>query len=209
MSTRRPHTPSTTEVLDRAHPCSTRTPHPPPNPARRRLHAGRAGQCPSWSCHPQKPWDARAGRRAAPSRGATDGLRALVLDRLDPPSRAQGVLHPHADAALTAPSARAGHGGMEPTPPTHPAPPPPLGLAEAAAACGVHVDTLRRALRRGAIPGAVRSSGPNGAWELPHDGLVAAGFNPTAGAASPTLREALEALSAAVALVATALEVRP
>lgn len=202
-------TPNPTGGLDRLHPCSTRTAHNGCSTGRLRIYSGRVGKSPSTNRHPHGRCDALNGGLIAPWRGGSSRCATPVLDRLDRPSRAQGVLHPHTGSPLTAPSARGRHGCMETTPATHPSPPPTFGLAEAATACGVHVDTLRRALRKGAIPGAARATRPNGAWQLPHDGLVAAGFNPMAGqATAPTLREALEALSAAVALVAGALEVQ-
>ncbi len=50
---------------------------------------------------------------------------------------------------------------------------------EAASICGVSLDTVRRRIRAGKIPGAVRlGEAPFGEWALPLAGLVASGLSP-------------------------------
>lgn len=53
---------------------------------------------------------------------------------------------------------------------------PTLSLPEAAAACAVSAETIRRRIKSGAIDGAIRDK--TGAWRLPVAGLVAAGLRP-------------------------------
>jgi hypothetical protein len=56
-------------------------------------------------------------------------------------------------------------------------PEPTYNPAEAALACGVSLDTVRRRIRAGKIPGAHRrGDAPFGEWVLPRAGLEAAGF---------------------------------
>lgn len=60
---------------------------------------------------------------------------------------------------------------------------PAWTLAEAARNTDVSVSTLRRALRTDRIAGAYKDH--NGAWRLPIEGLIAAGYPPSSGAARP------------------------
>lgn len=60
---------------------------------------------------------------------------------------------------------------------------PAWTLAEAAQNTDVSVSTLRRALRADRIAGAYKDH--NGAWRLPIEGLIAAGYPPSSGAARP------------------------
>ena len=53
---------------------------------------------------------------------------------------------------------------------------PTLSLPEAATACAVSAETIRRRIKSGAIDGAIRDK--TGAWRLPVAGLVAAGLRP-------------------------------
>ena len=55
---------------------------------------------------------------------------------------------------------------------------PALGIKEAAKACRVHEDTMRRAYRRGAFPNATKAAG--GAVSIPITDLLAAGYKPNA-----------------------------
>ena len=52
---------------------------------------------------------------------------------------------------------------------------PTLGTKDAAKACGVHTDTIRRAHKAGKFPNA-DNSGPRGALAIPVGDLLAAGF---------------------------------
>lgn len=57
-------------------------------------------------------------------------------------------------------------------------------IAEAAHVCGVSVDTVKRRLRAGALPGASRRPGDgNGTWLIPAPDLVGAGLLPAAAVA--------------------------
>lgn len=60
---------------------------------------------------------------------------------------------------------------------------PAWTLAEASQQTGVSVSTLRRALRSDRIDGAYKDS--SGAWRLPVEGLLAAGYPPRVGASNP------------------------
>lgn len=60
------------------------------------------------------------------------------------------------------------------------------GIAEAAAACAVSAETIRRRLRAGLLPHARRDYLPYGPWRVPVSDLIAAGLNPTAGDTAPS-----------------------
>ena len=60
---------------------------------------------------------------------------------------------------------------------------PAWTLSEASQQTGVSVSTLRRALRSDRIDGAYKDS--SGAWRLPVEGLLAAGYPPRAGSSNP------------------------
>lgn len=64
-------------------------------------------------------------------------------------------------------------------------------INEAAAACGVSRDTIKRRLARGGLPGARRVSGPGprGPWVIPESGLVAAGLLEGVTQASSSMEE--------------------
>ncbi len=49
-------------------------------------------------------------------------------------------------------------------------------VKEAALSAGVSVDTIRRRLRSGAFPRAVRGQSPIDPWEIPEGDLIAAGL---------------------------------
>ncbi|MGY2084858.1 helix-turn-helix domain-containing protein [Blastococcus sp. SYSU DS0539] len=51
-------------------------------------------------------------------------------------------------------------------------------LKEAAEACGVSRDTVKRRLADGQFPGAVKDDGESGAWRIPLVDLVQAGLEP-------------------------------
>jgi len=87
-----------------------------------------------------------------------------------------------------------------PTPHAHPATNrPTLGIKEAAKACGVHADTIRRAYRKGQFPNSTKGAG--GAVLIPITDLLAAGYRlnaPTPGEAvkaAPAPADPLEALA--------------
>ena len=76
---------------------------------------------------------------------------------------------------------------------------PTLGIKEAAKACGVHADTIRRAYRKGQFPNSTKGAG--GAVLIPITDLLAAGYRlnaPTPGEAvkaAPAPADPLEALA--------------
>ena len=73
-----------------------------------------------------------------------------------------------------------------------------LGVEEAAQLCGVSDETIRRRLRAGRLPNAVRAAGASSAWRIPLSDLIADGFQPqTASGEDGTLAE-LERLRAAL-----------
>jgi hypothetical protein len=82
------------------------------------------------------------------------------------------------------------------------------GIDEAATRCGVHPDTIRRLLRRRALPGAHRASGPNGAWRISPAGLRAAGLSPGELSEPNPVPGALRTIADALVVLAEALEVR-
>ena len=67
---------------------------------------------------------------------------------------------------------------MPRSPESHPAEVPTrLSPQQAADLCGVSIDTIRRRIKAGAIPGAVRlGDRPADPWSVPVDGLIAAGL---------------------------------
>lgn len=69
-----------------------------------------------------------------------------------------------------------------PTEPRLPKPAPvraeTLTVADAAEACAVSQETIRRRLRDGRLPNAVRDPHPYGQWKIPVTDLVAAGLRP-------------------------------
>jgi hypothetical protein len=63
-----------------------------------------------------------------------------------------------------------------------------LNITEAAAACGLSRDTVRRRIRSGALPGARRDPSGSSPWLIPIRDLLAAGLDPdraAAGRAAP------------------------
>lgn len=75
-----------------------------------------------------------------------------------------------------------------------------LGVEQAARACGVSDETIRRRLRARRLPNAVREPGAAGAWRIPLRDLLDAGLRPKLGtdgiadaAALLRLRDALAA----------------
>lgn len=64
---------------------------------------------------------------------------------------------------------------------------PAWTIAEAVDRTGVSASTLRRAVRSDKVPGAYKDT--NGAWRLPVEGLIEAGYPPLSGASVGVQRE--------------------
>lgn len=82
-----------------------------------------------------------------------------------------------------------------------------LGVEDAARACSVSDETIRRRLRAGRLPGARRDGGAVGAWRIPLADLIADGLTPvlpsaTTGLVPEELAELRAALAEARALAA-------
>ena len=70
---------------------------------------------------------------------------------------------------------------------------PTYNPTEAALACGVSLDTVRRRIRAGKIPGAHRRGDePFGEWVLPRSGLEAAGLTVRTDATAPAAPRAAQ-----------------
>lgn len=81
------------------------------------------------------------------------------------------------------------------------------GIDEAAQRCGVHPDTIRRLLRRGALAGAYRATGANGAWRIPPQALRTAGLEPGELPEPDPVAATLRGVAAALVALANAIEV--
>ena len=97
------------------------------------------------------------GVRCKCGRNRSDNVESMSdEERYEPPAAdpaAEGVPTPQADPATNRPT---------------------LGIKEAAKACGVHEDTIRRANRKGLFPNATKGAG--GAVMIPVTDLLAAGY---------------------------------
>lgn len=148
------------------------------------------------------PKQRAACRRARPANGSAvsrlscrNSTFATGFAPLRPLCRSLGTHDVHPVLKVSAPRGVTFH-----TPGRMPAPDGTLGVDEAARACGVSDETIRRRLRSRRFPHAVRDGGPSGAWRIPLADLVAAGFEPKLGTDGATsqgevmrLREALAA----------------